>query len=409
MKVLFLSQIVPYPPHGGVLQRGYNVLRELGGRAEVALCAYVHPDEMPTPEAVAASRQAMLGFCQTVDYVSLWPKQSAVHRVAALALSATSSTPFSVIAHRSASLRRIIAARTAATRFDVIHVDTLALMPFVPPSSDAGTVLTHHNIESSLMERRAHAERQLLARAFLTREARKLRAYERFAARTCDVNITVSTPDAELLKGLAPEARTWVVPNGVDTSYFMPDGTAEEPALIYAGGMNMFANRDAVTYFVREIWPQIRAAVPGVRFYAVGQDPPAELRAFADTDPQITVTGKVPDVRPFIRRAAIYVVPLRVGGGTRLKVLDGLSLGKAMVSTTIGCEGIAVTPGTHLLVADEPARFAHHVVSLLQQPEARRRLGAAGRALIEERYAWPVIGGQLMAAYEDAMSRKNRS
>jgi glycosyltransferase involved in cell wall biosynthesis len=221
-----------------------------------------------------------------------------------------------------------------------------------------------------------------------------------------DQNIMMSSLDAEALAARCPGARTAVVPNGVDTCYFAPDDTPEETALVYAGGMNMFANRDAVLWFLRETWPLIRAQVPAARFFAVGQDPPPELLAVAALDPQVVVTGKVPDVRPYIRRAAVYVVPLRVGGGTRLKVLDGLSLGKAMVSTSIGCEGIAVEPARHLLVADTPAAMADAAVSLLRSQEQRQQLGTAARQLIESRYAWPIIGRQLLSAYDEATARK---
>ena len=406
MNVLFLSQIVPYPPHGGVLQRGFNLLRELGRQANVHLFAYVHPDELTSRAAVDESHRVLSGFCAAVEYFPLWPKRSPAHKAAALAMSALADEPFSVIAHRSAALRRRIAASLTTTAFDLVHVDTLALCPFAPRNSAVPTVLTHHNIESALMERRAQTETGRAAKAYLSRQARKLRAYESQAATAVDLNITVSDNDAEALQALAPGAVTAVVPNGVDTDYFIPDGTPEEPALVYAGGMNMFANRDAVLYFLREVWPQVRAAVPGVTFYAVGQDPPPELRAIAAADPQVVVTGKVPDVRPYIRRSAVYVVPLRVGGGTRLKVLDGLSLGKAMVATSIGCEGIAVTPGEHLLIADSPAALADAVVSLLKDAAARQRLGQAARALIERRYAWPVIGSALMASYRDAIARR---
>lgn len=409
MTILFLSQIVPYPPHGGVLQRGYNLVRQLGRRARVHLLAFVHPDVLKTDAAVEESRAVLSEMCETVEYFPLWPKRSRGHRLAALAAGACSSQPFSVIAHRSATFGRRVTDTLAARRFDLLHVDTLALAPFVERHRAIPSVLTHHNVESMLMARRAEVERGALARRFLAREAAKLQAYESLVSPTFDVNIFMSPQDEAALASRVPGLCGAVVPNGVDVEYFAPDATPETPALIYTGGMNMFANRDAVMHFLEAIWPAIVAARPDVRFYAVGQDPPKDLLALAARDPRIVVTGYVDDIRPFVRQAAVYVVPLRVGGGTRLKVLDAMASGKAIVSTAIGCEGLDVTPDEHLVVADRPDAFAQATLRLLADHERRRAFGAAARARVERRYAWSVVGTELLDAYALAIERRARS
>jgi sugar transferase (PEP-CTERM/EpsH1 system associated) len=408
LKVLFLSQIVPYPPHGGVLQRGYNLLRELGRNARVHLLAFVHPDVLPTEAALQESRAALEKFCEAVEYFPLWPKASPIHRVAGLAASALSSSPFSTLAHRSAAFQRRVSELAGTRSFDLIHVDTIALTQFLDGKSRIPTVLTHHNIESQLMERRAGAEKGLLARQFLRRETKKLWSYEVENVGSFDVNVFVSKADEQTMLERVPGLRTAIVPNGVDIEYFMPNQGLDAPALIYTGGMNMFANRDAVMFFLSEIWPLIRTRVPGVRFYAVGQDPPKELSALAARDPQIVVTGYVTDVRPLVRDASVYVVPLRVGGGTRLKVLDAMAMGKAMVSTSIGCEGLDVRPDEHLLVADSPEQFADRTVMLLEDRNRRLDLGRAARELVEHRYSWRTIGGQLLDAYRTAIEQRGR-
>jgi sugar transferase (PEP-CTERM/EpsH1 system associated) len=399
---------VPYPPHGGVLQRGYNIIRELGRWSRVHLLAFVHPDVLPTPDTLEESRRVLGGLCETVEYFDLWPKRSPAHKAAALAGGLLSTVPFSVVAHGSAGFRTSVQRAIGGSRFDVIHVDTIALTPFVDlgPARPAPTVLTHHNIESQLMERRSEVEARRLARWFLAREARKLAAYESAVSPAYDVNIFMSAQDQALLERRVPGVRGAVVPNGVDVAYFTPDGSEPEPSLIYTGGMNMFANRDAVVFFLEEIWPAVAAAVPQARFYAVGQDPPREVEAMAARDPRVVVTGYVDDIRPYVRRAAVYVVPLRVGGGTRLKVLDAMASGKAIVSTSIGCEGLDVTPGAHLLVADSPEEFVRTTVTLLTDRARQRALGDAARARVEERYAWPVVGTQLRRAYEAAIARR---
>jgi glycosyltransferase involved in cell wall biosynthesis len=242
----------------------------------------------------------------------------------------------------------------------------------------------------------------------LRRETQKLLAYEAKVSGTFDVNVFVSQPDEKLLNERVPGLCTAIVPNGVDIEYFMPNQGPDAPALIYTGGMNMFANRDAVMFFLSDIWPLIRTRVPGVRFYAVGQDPPRELSALAERDPQVVVTGYVTDVRPLVRDASVYVVPLRVGGGTRLKVLDAMAMGKAMVSTSIGCEGLDVRPDEHLLVADTPEQFADRTVALLEDKNRRFSLGRAARELVERRYSWRTIGGQLLDAYRMAIEQRGR-
>jgi polysaccharide biosynthesis protein PslH len=409
VNVLFLSQIVPYPPHGGVLQRGYNLLRELGRHASVHLLAYVHPDVLTSPAAVEESRGALQRFCQSVEYFRLWPKTSRVHQAAGLGLSLGSRQPFSVIAHRSAAFRHRVEAVLRERPYDVIHADTIALAQFVPPGRTSASVLTHHNIESMLMERRAKVESGSLARWFLRRETAKLRACEAAESPRFDVNIVVSQPDAAALSQIVSGLRTAVVPNGVDIEYFTPQPERETPALVYTGGMNMFANRDAVMHFLTDVWPLVVKETPEVTFFAVGQTPPPELKALAAADPRIVVTDYVDDIRPYVARSAVYVVPLRVGGGTRLKVLDAMASGKALVSTSIGCEGIDVRPGEHLVTADTSERFAAEVVALLRNPARRLALGSAARRLVEERYSWRIIGGQLVETYQDAMARRRGS
>ena len=409
MTILFLSQIVPYPPHGGVLQRGYNLLRELSRRARVHLLAFVHPDVLPTAQALEESRHKLQEFCATVEYFELFPKISRAHHVAALAAALCSRRPFSVIAHRSSAFGRRVEDLAHSAAIDVLHVDTIALAPFVPQNCALPTVLTHHNIESVLMARRAAVETRPAAKWFLQREAAKLRAYEATVSPTFDTNVVMSAQDEAVLREMAAGLRTSIVPNGVDIDYFTPDGATETPALIYTGGMNMFANRDAVMHFLKDIWPLIVTQHPDLRFYAVGQDPPRELMALAEADPRIEVTGFVDDIRPFVRKSAVYIVPLRIGGGTRLKVLDAMASGKAIVSTSIGCEGIDARDGEHLITADSPDAFARETIALLRSPERRATLGRAARQFVVNRYSWRTVADHLIDTYVQTMRNREIS
>lgn len=406
MKVLFLSQTVPYPPHSGLLQRGYNLLREVTREADVHLLAFVHPDVLPTEVSRIESLKVMEKLCDRVELFPLWSKASRVHYAAALAMSACSSQPFGVIGYRSAAYQRRVKQLLETESFDIVHADTIELSQFLGPRQRVPSVLTHQNVESVLMERRAQVETGLLARRFLQRETAKLVRYEQMATRWYNVNILVSQLDAQVLTGFVPDLRTAVVDNGVDVEYFTPMSEPESPALIYAGSMTMFANRDAVTYFAKEIWPRICAQEPNIQFYAVGKNPPQELLTLAAADPRIVVAGYVDDIRPLVRKSAVYVVPLRVGGGTRLKVLDAMAMGKAIVSTSIGCEGLDVRPGEHLMVVDTPDMFAREVLALLANRQKRLELGRAARSLVEGRYSWKIIGSRLLEAYRDAIRQK---
>lgn len=403
MNVLFLTQIVPYPPHGGVLQRGYNLLREMSRFGDVHLLAFLHPDTLPNEKLVEESRTVLGKYCRTVEYFPLWPKLSKVHRLLGYLAGAVVSQPFSVLAHRSKAVRKAVQRCLETEKIDIFHVDTIALAQYDSRTLSLPKVMTHHNIESKLMARRASVETGIAARYYLELQARRLAKYEARQSLKFDMNIMMSELDAADLRRMAPGVMTAIVPNGVDIEYFQPRHGEEGPALIYTGGMNMFANRDAVLYFVRDIWPAVKQAVPEVVFYAVGQDPPAELRALSEHDPQIKVTGYVQDVRPYVSRSAVYIVPLRVGGGTRLKVVDAMAQGKAIVSTSIGCEGIDVLSGKNIVIADEPRPFARNVIELLCDATRRKQLGDAARELAEAKYAWPRIGKQLQEAYLTAM------
>lgn len=404
MRILYLTQIVPYPPHGGVLQRGYNLLRELSRAHEIHLVAFHHPDELPPGARVEEARTELSRFCARVDFVPLWPKSSPLHRALAIALAAPYPRPFSVLAHRSRLAAAIVhRATSSAVPPDIVHLDTMALAPYQRFCGTVAAVLTHHNVESQLMERRAEVESSRPTRAYAALQARRLRNYEATVCRKFPLNIVVSDADAEILSGIAPGIRTLVIPNGVDVDYFRPNVDDEIPAVIHAGGMQMFANRDAVDWFLDEIWPLVKSAVPGVRFFGVGSRPSPRLLQAAASEPQVEAPGFVPDVRPWVARASVFIVPLRVGGGTRLKMVDAMAQGKAIVATRIGAEGIRGEDGRHFVLADDPGHFADEVIRLLKDRGARRALGDAARARVEAEYGWPLLATRLAESYADVV------
>jgi polysaccharide biosynthesis protein PslH len=243
-------------------------------------------------------------------------------------------------------------------------------------------------VEHVIWQRLAGLERRPWRRALLELEWRKLRRFEARACRRAARTVAVSEADRDALAALAPGSRVRAIPTGVDTAYFHANGTPPRPAsLVFSGSMDWYPNEDAVLHFVDAILPLLRRQVPELQVTVVGRKPGARFRQRAEAA-QVRVTGTVPDVRPYVDEATVYIVPLRIGGGTRLKIFEALSMGKPVVSTTIGAEGLPLVDGQHFLRADEPAAFAAAVVSLLSDPARRSALGAAGRRLVEERFSW---------------------
>jgi sugar transferase (PEP-CTERM/EpsH1 system associated) len=287
---------------------------------------------------------------------------------------------------------------------DVCISDFLFAATNVPMRGRVPVVLFEHNVEYLIWQRLAALESKPWRRALFELEWRKVRRQERAMCRRADLTIAVSTEDRDRLAALAPGAAVTAIPTGVDTNYFTPSSLPEIPArLVFTGSMDWQPNEDAVTYFADAILPRIHREIPTVSFAIVGRRPNARVRAVAERAGML-VTGTVDDVRPYIAQAAVYVVPLRAGGGTRLKIFEALAMRKPVVSTTVGAEGLALTPGREFLAADDPDTFAQEVVALIRDPARRRTLGQAGRELVETHYSWPHIANTFEAACEEAVT-----
>ena len=276
---------------------------------------------------------------------------------------------------------------------DLVVSDFLFASMNVPMDGSTPVVLFEHNVEYQIWQRLAALERRPWIRAILEVEWRKLRAREADACRRADLTIAVSGDDRRRLEQLAPGISAVSIPTGVDTTYFTPMPQAERPAhLVFSGSMDWHPNEDAVLYFLDSILPAIRAQIPETTFTVVGRNPTQRLRDAAARVPGITVTGTVNDVRPSIAEGAVYVVPLRAGGGTRLKIFEALAMARPVVSTTVGAEGLGIEPNVHYTRVDGVRAFAEAVVALLRDPQRRAELGGAGRRVVETCYSWPTIG-----------------
>ena len=384
MRLIWVKVGGLWPVNTGGRIRSFHMLRELSTRHEVTLLTtHAPPDD---PRALAAA----LPGCEVVSVPWALAKRGSARFALALARSWLSPLPVDLYKARVPALRREVARRLERGGVDLIVADFLLAAPNVGRTAPP-TVLFAHNVEHVIWQRMRDVERRDWRRALLTLESRKMRRYEARACARARLTIAVSDADRELLVAAAPDARVRAVPTGVDVDYFAPDGVAEIPGrLVFTGSMDWYPNEDGVVHFIDDVLPRIQRRVPGASLTVVGRNPSARLRATAAAA-GVQVTGLVDDVRPHMADAAVFVVPLRIGGGTRLKIFEALSLAKAVVSTTVGAEGLPLAPGRHFLRADDPAAFADAVTSLLRDSARRRAIGSAGRRLVEERYSWSKV------------------
>lgn len=391
MRILWLKVGGLWPPETGGRLRSFHILAELARRHSVTLLTTHAPGE----DAEALRRE--LPQCAEVVSVSYAPvKWRSLRFPLALAGSWFSPLPVDLWKCRVPALYREAARRLTMAPPDLCLADFLFAMPNMPPTGRVPLVFFAHNVEHMIWKRLCEEEGRPWQRPLLEVEWRKMRRYEAHACRRADLTIAVSPQDRQLLAANAPGAEVATIPTGVDVSYFTSQGVPEKPSsIVFTGSMDWHPNEDAVLHFMDVILPLIRRHVPDSTLTVVGRNPSRRLQRAAGYA-GVQVTGRVADVRPYVADAAVYVVPLRIGGGTRLKIFEALSMQKAVVSTTVGAEGLPLRHGEHFLRADAPSAFAEAVVTLLKDPSRRRALGAAGRRLVEGRYSWSRVADEFV-------------
>ncbi len=401
MKILAVTTKSPYPLNEGRALRTYNLLREAARSHDVRLCTYVQS------EAELLGVERMREFCAEVHAIPLYLRWPRLELAADLLRDLWSSAPVLATKYLKPEMAALIAAIADRSGADVLHLDMLHLWELAAAAPQLPVVLVEHNVESALFERRVEHAPSLPMRRFLERQLRKLRRYEIAACQSADWVATVSEADAVLIRELAHSSRVSVVPNSVDTEFFRPSNAPRDDAhLVYVGGLSWTPNLDAIEYFSTRILPLIRERVPNVTLTVVGEIPNARVAARCLSGSGVTLTGLVNDIRPIVSRATAFVVPLRIGGGTRLKILDALAMGKAVVSTSIGCEGLKLQHEREILVADDPERFAAQVLRVIEDPALAERLGKAGRRCVEEHYQWTAAAELMQEVYERAIAHR---
>lgn len=397
MRILFLSEAFPFPLHDGGNLRTYHLLRGLAAHYEVCLLSHAPRN--------AGDTAALSNICR-VRHVPSRPK---LRRIAANALRRGGwRQPFFLWKNRAQALLDAATQLLHAERFDAIHFNHLDTACFAEERRwTQKQVFDSHNCLSAMTARMRTAENGRIQAAYLGREYAALRDAEAAVCGRMDVTLTCSVQDAESFRRLHSAARTAVVPNGVDCDYFQPGDAAEEEegALVFTGTMSYWPNEQAAIYFCREVLPLLRANGKATRLYLVGRDPSPRVRAL-DDGRTVIVTGAVEDVRPYIRKAQAVVVPLQQGGGTRLKILEAFAMNKAVISTSLGAEGIPAQHEQEILLADDAASFARRTADVLDDPALRLRLGRQAREFAVEQFDWRTIQRSLLDVYENLADRR---
>lgn len=406
MKILWLSHFAPYPPKGGASQRSYNMLKQLSKYADVSLLSLAPYSKIASffnnYEAGMEEIEHELGkYCDEIRLIPHGRHKRQTAKTLNALKSLVRNDPYDVVCLESKELETSLTKALAENNYDAIHLDTIGLWPYVA-NLDIPLILNHHNIESQMLQRRASKTSWPLSQYIRSQES-KLQKLEIQAGAKARINVTCSRDDGQRLSEIGID-NVAEIPNGVDLSYFSRrqnyQATESGIDLIFAGGLEWYPNRDAMIFFAKKVWPQLKAKAQAATMTVVGRGSIPLLNDIAATDSSFKVAGFVPDVRTYLEQASIYVCPIRDGGGTKLKVLDALGMGIPLIAHPIACEGINVRNGEHVIFAETPKQFCDAILSLSAAPELKMKLSANGRQLIEEQYCYNKIGEKMAKVYQ---------
>jgi glycosyltransferase involved in cell wall biosynthesis len=394
MKILVVAPYPPVPQISGGAIRVYHMLRNMALQHEVTLLSYGSPEDQ-----WRVNQELGLHLEQIHMIPKPWTRKS--WRLAQVGTLCADHSSVSLLA-RQAELQAKLDRLLTENDFDIVQAE-FSMMGIPHVHSSALKILDTHEVEYDIYRRMWLSAQSPLRRFYYHQEYKKIFREEIDTCRRQDAILVTSVRDKELLDADVPRVPKFLIPNGVDTSYFTP--SKEQPdwaSMVFTGTMAYYPNCDAMLYFLDEIFPLIEKEIPEAKIYIVGNRPPKRLARRASE--KVVVTSFVSDVRPFVSRASVFVVPLRAGGGTRLKILEAMAMRRPVVTTSIGCEGLDVTDGESLLIADEPPEFSQAVVTLLRDVALQQRLVRNAYELVLSRYEWSVIGQQLEEAYRSLVS-----
>jgi sugar transferase (PEP-CTERM/EpsH1 system associated) len=386
MRILWVKAGGLVPPDTGGKIRSYNILRQLAERHAITFFSFYSAHDNDIHEQLGQIFQRVIqvpldlpgpkGFAEFVDYVACF----------------FSREPYSLTKYCRPLVRKRLRDLLQKETYDVIVCDFLVTAGVIPWESPCPKVLFSHNVEAVIWKRHYEIARNPLWKILSWYEWKRMDAAERRYLRKADRVVTVSENDRQAFARFMDPQKLSVMETGTDTEFFQPSGEDELPnSLVFTGSMDWLPNEDGIIYFVNEIFPLILRKAPDATLCVVGRNPSRRLQELVSRVANVQLTGRVEDVRPYVAQRSVYIVPLRIGGGTRLKIFEAMSMAKAVVSTSIGAEGLPVNDGEHLLLADSPASFADSTLRLLGSASQRSHIGQAARHLVENKYSWAMV------------------
>jgi len=401
MRILWISHILPYPPKGGVTQRSYHLIREVAEEHQVFLFALNQKAWLPTVEGVERARREFQQFCKSVEIFDILSDGSKWARYSLAMASLLSKNCYTANWTYSKAMHERIRVFLADHQIDVIHCDTIGLAEYVKDITEIPMVLNHHNIESHMMLRRCENETHFLKKIYFFIEGKKLVNYEKKMCPLFNSNLVVSELDKDRLLSFIPNLNVDIIPNGVDVIFFKAtNSNIKKHNIVFAARLNAYTNEDAIVWFLKEMWPLLKERVSDVSLTIAGRNPTLRIKKEIGLDPAVKLTGYVDDIKPFIEQAEVYVCPMRDGGGTKLKLLDAMAMGKAIVTTSVGAEGLKLKDGEHVLFANDSSSFVSHIVEIFENSGLRLQLSNKSRDLVTKTYSWEIIGNKLNNTYQ---------
>jgi len=393
MNILFLAPRLPLPADTGGKIRTLNILKQLSVENNVYLLCF----SFEKTDHLHAEMLRRLGI--DVHMVPI-AEPSLIQKIKAIVFD---SLPFSILKYHTPQMIQSIQHVLKKHAFDAVHVDHLHMAVYNGYFQGIPCFLDEHNVEYKILERCALVERSWVKKILYHNQSQKMKTFESRKVKEFNGIFACSVDDQLLLNDLGHEQRPiHVIPNGVDTGYFNTrQNMKNEDAVVFTGSMDWLPNDDAITYFCKEILGLVWQKNNTLKLYVVGKNPSKSVKTLSRRDVRVIVTGRLEDVRPFIDRAKIFIVPLRIGGGTRLKILEAMAMGCAVISTSIGAEGIDYQVGINIAIADKPAEFAQKIIDLCKQPHVVQTMGQEGRHLVCQKYDWAIVGKKLNDIYQE--------
>ncbi|HKP86869.1 MAG TPA: glycosyltransferase [Blastocatellia bacterium] len=404
MRILWLKSELLHPVDKGGKIRSYQMLKRINQEHDVTYMTFVSPKD--SPESLRQSAE----YCRQLAAIE-WsePRKGGLSFYSDLALNMGSRLPYAIQKYRSTAMRRAIERELTGRNHDLVVCDFLVPSINLALDRRCPALLFQHNVESMIWRRHYEIQTGRLKKAFFRSQWQKMYCYERDVCRRFDAVIAVSPNDCEQMRNEFGLKQVYDVPTGVDTEYFRPLGATRDPfEIVFTGSMDWMPNEDAILYFIEKILPRLASSHPQVTLTVVGRNPGERLKALAESNAQVKVTGRVDDVRPYIDKASAYIVPMRVGGGTRLKIYEAMAMGKPVISTTVGAEGLPVRDGKELLIADQPEDFARAVIGVLDDARLASRLGEQARSLVRARFGWEEVAKAFIDVCEIVVSKQSR-